>query len=134
MNTDNASLYVKWLKQEVAPALGCTEPVAISFAAAYAAQYLDQPCTKISGFISANLYKNAMGVTIPGTTVCGVPLAAAIGAFGGDKHKVIYALCLETPAALIVINFIGDCVRRKCWSHPYRDFVPQQQSPTLHSS
>ena len=76
MNTDNASLYVKWLKQEVAPALGCTEPVAISFAAAYAAQYLDQPCTKISGFISANLYKNAMGVTIPGTTVCGVPLAA----------------------------------------------------------
>lgn len=66
MNTDNASLYVKWLKQEVAPALGCTEPVAISFAAAYAAQYLDQPCTKISGFISANLYKNAMGVTIPG--------------------------------------------------------------------
>lgn len=73
MNTDNASLYVKWLKQEVAPALGCTEPVAISFTAAYAAQYLDQPCTKISGFISANLYKNAMGVTIPGTTVCGVP-------------------------------------------------------------
>ena len=86
MNTDNASLYVKWLKQEVAPALGCTEPVAISFAAAYAAQYLDQPCTKISGFISANLYKNAMGVTIPGTTVCGVPLAAAIGAFGGDPQ------------------------------------------------
>ena len=63
MNTDNASLYVKWLKQEVAPALGCTEPVAISFAAAYAAQYLDQPCTKISGFISANLYKNAMTIT-----------------------------------------------------------------------
>ncbi|EIW0090490.1 serine dehydratase subunit alpha family protein [Klebsiella pneumoniae] len=97
MNTDNASLYVKWLKQEVAPALGCTEPVAISFAAAYAAQYLDQPCTKISGFISANLYKNAMGVTIPGTTVCGVPLAAAIGAFGGDPQKGLKTLEDITP-------------------------------------
>ena len=97
MNTDNASLYVKWLKQEVAPALGCTEPVAIAFAAAYAAQYLDQPCTKISGFISANLYKNAMGVTIPGTTVCGVPLAAAIGAFGGDPQKGLKTLEDITP-------------------------------------
>lgn len=65
MNTDNASLYVKWLKQEVAPALGCTEPVAISFAAAYAAQYLDQPCTKISGFISANLYKTRWASPYP---------------------------------------------------------------------
>ncbi|HBV5503891.1 TPA: serine dehydratase subunit alpha family protein [Klebsiella aerogenes] len=97
MNTDNASLYVKWLKQEVAPALGCTEPVAISFTAAYAAQYLDQPCTKISGFISANLYKNAMGVTIPGTTVCGVALAAAIGAFGGNPQKGLKTLEDITP-------------------------------------
>ncbi|MDR8449215.1 serine dehydratase subunit alpha family protein, partial [Acinetobacter baumannii] len=64
---------------------------------AYAAQYLDQPCTKISGFISANLYKNAMGVTIPGTTVCGVPLAAAIGAFGGDPQKGLKTLEDITP-------------------------------------
>ncbi|EKM7811632.1 serine dehydratase subunit alpha family protein [Klebsiella aerogenes] len=97
MNTDNASLYVKWLKQEVAPALGCTEPVAISFTAAYAAQYLDQPCTRISGFISANLYKNAMGVTIPGTAVCGVALAAAIGAFGGNPQKGLKTLEDITP-------------------------------------
>ncbi|WP_163276828.1 L-cysteine desulfidase family protein [Klebsiella aerogenes] len=80
-----------------APALGCTEPVAISFTAAYAAQYLDQPCTRISGFISANLYKNAMGVTIPGTAVCGVALAAAIGAFGGNPQKGLKTLEDITP-------------------------------------
>jgi L-cysteine desulfidase len=41
------------------------------FTAAYAAKHLDTACQNISGFISANLYKNAMGVTIPGTSVSG---------------------------------------------------------------
>lgn len=86
------SLFIQWLKQEVTPALGCTEPVAIAFTAAYAARYLPGPCERISGFISANLYKNAMGVTIPGTTVSGVSLAAAIGAFGGHADKGLRAL------------------------------------------
>ena len=92
MTTKHASLFINWLKKEVAPALGCTEPVAISFTAAYAAKHLDTACQSISGFISANLYKNAMGVTIPGTSVSGVALAAAIGAFGGDADKGLKTL------------------------------------------
>ena len=92
MTTKHSSLFINWLKKEVAPALGCTEPVAISFTAAYAAKHLDTACQNISGFISANLYKNAMGVTIPGTSVSGVALAAAIGAFGGDADKGLKTL------------------------------------------
>ena len=92
MTTEHSSLFINWLKKEVAPALGCTEPVAISFTAAYAAKHLDTACQNISGFISANLYKNAMGVTIPGTSVSGVALAAAIGAFGGDADKGLKTL------------------------------------------
>lgn len=92
MSNEKSSLLIQWLKKEVAPALGCTEPVAIAFAAAYAAKYLNASCDKISGFISANLYKNAMGVTIPGTTVSGVNLAAAIGAFGGNSEKGLQTL------------------------------------------
>lgn len=65
MINERASIFIKWLKQEVAPALGCTEPVAISFTTAYAAKHLDTACQSINGFISANLYKNATGVTIP---------------------------------------------------------------------
>lgn len=75
-------LFVQWLKKEVAPALGCTEPVAVAYAAAYAQRLLGEPVETIHGAISENLYKNAMGVTIPGTTCCGVNLAAAIGALG----------------------------------------------------
>lgn len=92
MSDQTSSLFIRWLQREVVPALGCTEPVAISFTTAYAAKHLAIPCEKISGFISANLYKNAMGVTIPGTTVNGVALAAAIGAFGGDADKGLQTL------------------------------------------
>lgn len=92
MSNENTSIFIQWLKKEVAPALGCTEPVAIAFTAAYAAKHLKNTCEKISGFISANLYKNAMGVTIPGTSVSGVNLAAAIGAFGGNADKGLQTL------------------------------------------
>ncbi len=97
MNTDNASLYVKWLKQEVAPALGCTEPVAISFAAATPHNIWISLAPKLAVLFPPIFIKNAMGVTIPGTTVCGVPLAAAIGAFGGDPQKGLKTLEDITP-------------------------------------
>lgn len=88
----NDDLFISWLKKEVSPALGCTEPVAVAYATAYARQYLDEPCLKISGFISANLYKNAMAVTIPGTTCAGVDNAVAIGFFGGNPDDGLQTL------------------------------------------
>lgn len=111
MKNSNPSLYVKWLKKEVAPALGCTEPVAIAFTSAYAAKHLDTPCEHISGFISANLYKNAMGVTIPGTSVCGVALAAAIGAFGGNADKGLKTL---EGITLQHVNSAQNLIERNC--------------------
>jgi L-cysteine desulfidase len=80
----NPQVLIQWLRKEVSPALGCTEPVAIAFAAAAAAQRLGEPVTRMTGNVSRNLYKNAMGVTLPGTDSCGVALAAAVGAIGGD--------------------------------------------------
>jgi len=88
----NNDLFILWLKKEVMPALGCTEPVAIAFAAATACKYLKEPCLSISGFISENLYKNAMGVTIPGTQCSGIAMAAAVGVFGGDPDKGLETL------------------------------------------
>lgn len=85
-------VFLQWLKKEVRPAQGCTEPVAIAFAAATACKYLDEPCISIKGFISENLYKNAMGVTIPGTNCTGVAMAAAVGVYGGDPDKGLETL------------------------------------------
>ncbi|MFP1721509.1 serine dehydratase subunit alpha family protein [Lonsdalea quercina] len=88
----NEDVFLRWLKQEVKPALGCTEPVAIAFAAAMACRYLNEPCVSIRGFISENLYKNAMGVTIPGTHYAGIAMAAAVGVFGGNPDQGLETL------------------------------------------
>jgi L-cysteine desulfidase len=97
MTNAGDELFIQWLKKEVSPALGCTEPAAIAFAAATACGYLKESCMSIHGFISENLYKNAMGVTIPGTQCSGIQMAAALGVYGGDPDKGLETLKGVTP-------------------------------------
>lgn len=92
MSKVNDEVFLSWLRQEVRPALGCTEPVAIAFAAATGCRYLNEPCVSVSGFVSENLYKNAMAVTIPGTQCSGIAMAAAVGVYGADPDKGLEAL------------------------------------------
>ena len=74
------------LKMEVAPALGCTEPVAIALGAAAARALLpDKTISSIEVSVDPNIYKNGLAVTIPGTEgLVGLETAAAVGALGGD--------------------------------------------------
>lgn len=73
------------IKRLVLPATGCTEPISLALASATAATYLDKSnITRIDALVSPNLMKNGMGVTVPGTGMVGLPIAAAIGMFGGD--------------------------------------------------
>ncbi|MFC0178709.1 L-cysteine desulfidase family protein [Thorsellia kenyensis] len=86
--------YLKALNHEVVPALGCTEPISLALASAVAAKYLFghgtsvhekfSKISKIEGFVSPNLMKNGMGVSVPGTGMVGLPIAAAVGALGGN--------------------------------------------------
>lgn len=74
------------LKMEVAPALGCTEPVAIALAAAAASSLLPQRgFDRLELWVDPNIYKNGIAVSIPGTGgLSGLDMAAALGALGGD--------------------------------------------------
>lgn len=72
------------LKQEVIPAIGCTEPIAIAMAAAKGASYLKNPVEKVNLILSKNIIKNAMSVGIPGTGECGISIAAALGVIAGN--------------------------------------------------
>ena len=76
--------YIAILKKEVQPALGCTEPTSIAYAAAHAARLLGTEFESLRVEVSDNLYKNAMGVFVPGTGKIGLPIAAAVGALGGN--------------------------------------------------
>ncbi|MCP3900743.1 MAG: serine dehydratase subunit alpha family protein [Desulfobacteraceae bacterium] len=73
-------------KIEVAPALGCTEPVAIALGAAACASLAQQDELKsLNVLVSPNIYKNGIAVSIPGTDgLSGLDLSSALGAFGGD--------------------------------------------------
>jgi L-cysteine desulfidase len=89
--------FIKAVKAEVIPALGCTEPVSIALAAAIACKYLSATPERIAAKVSANLMKNGMGVTVPGTGMVGLPIAAAVGALGGDPDAGLEVLKNLTP-------------------------------------
>ena len=90
--------YLAILNKELVVAQGCTEPIAIAYAAALARK-LAGPAdiVRISVSVSANIVKNAMAVSIPGTQRCGVDFAAALGAVAGDSTKVLEVLSGITP-------------------------------------
>lgn len=82
-----------FFNNEVKPALGCTEPGAVAFAASSGASYLAGPPRHIHLRLSANIYKNGQSVGIPGTSgLRGNLLAAALGALGGNPEKGLLSL------------------------------------------
>ena len=87
------------LKAEVAPALGCTEPVAVALAAAAAASLLaEEAIEAVNIKVDPNLYKNGYAVAIPGTSgLKGLDMAAALGALGGDAQLGLEVLATVTP-------------------------------------
>lgn len=92
---DNAQFNVKdVLNAEVAPALGCTEPVAIALASSAAASLLpDEPIHSLDIWVDPNVYKNGVAVAIPGTKgLTGLNLAGALGAMGGDPARRLEVL------------------------------------------
>ncbi|MCG3100496.1 serine dehydratase subunit alpha family protein [Enterobacter sp. DRP3] len=92
--------FIRTVQEEVKPALGCTEPVSLALACAIAAEYLPGDVTKIEAWVSPNLMKNGLGVTVPGTGMVGLPIAAALGAIGGNAQAGLEVLKDVTADAL----------------------------------
>ena len=85
------------IRQNVVPAIGCTEPMAVSLCTAKAAEKLGCRPEHIDVWLSGNVLKNAMGVGIPGTGMIGLPIAIALGALIGKSEYQLEVLRDLTP-------------------------------------
>lgn len=85
--------YIKILKDELVPALGCTEPIAIAYAAAKAKEVLGMFPDRIEMCCSGNIIKNVKGVTVPNSGgLKGIDTAAVLGVVGGNAEKELEVL------------------------------------------
>lgn len=89
--------YIQILKDELRPAMGCTEPISIAYAAAKAKKILDDMPDKIEIEVSRNIIKNVKSVVVPHTGgLRGIQAAVAAGIIGGDSEKELEVLEVVT--------------------------------------
>ncbi len=81
------------LREEIVPAEGCTEPIAIAYVAAYARKRLGRTPEHITVIPSGNIVKNVKSVIIPNSGgMVGIEAAAAMGALAGDCDKELMVI------------------------------------------
>ena len=87
------NLIIETLKEEVIPAMGCTEPVAVALACAKAKELITFNYIESAEiFVSPNIYKNGLSVGIPNTQEVGLFIAAALGFIAGKSEKDLSVL------------------------------------------
>lgn len=93
--------YVRILENELVPALGCTEPIALAYAAAKAVKTLESFPDHLTVLCSGNIIKNVKGVKVPNSGgMKGVEAAAVLGAVGGDPDQALEVLETVGPEDL----------------------------------
>lgn len=91
--------YVQILKEELVPAMGCTEPIALAYAAAKAREVLGHIPERVSIDASGSIIKNVKSVIVPNTDhLKGIPAAAAAGIIAGKPEKELEVIASVTRA------------------------------------
>lgn len=93
LQREKYNAYIEILNEELVPALGCTEPIAIAYAAARAREVLDNFPEKLIVRCSGNIIKNAKSVIVPNTgNLKGIKASALAGVIAGDASREMQVL------------------------------------------
>ena len=88
MNRELYNTYVHILEEELIPAMGCTEPIAIAYAASIARAALGMLPEHVEIHVSGNIIKNVKSVIVPHTGgLHGIEAAVAAGLVAGDQQR-----------------------------------------------
>jgi L-cysteine desulfidase len=97
--------YISIMEEELRPAMGCTEPIAIAYAAAKARKVLGFMPERLLVEASGNIIKNVKSVVVPHTGgLRGIPAAAAAGTVAGDADAELEVLANVTPEQIAVMS------------------------------
>lgn len=95
----------KILEEEIVPAEGCTEPIAIAYAAAKAVEVLKEKPEEINVYVSGNILKNAKSVIVPNSGgMAGIEVAATMGALAGDASKDLLVISNISPDKMVGVK------------------------------
>ena len=109
--------YLNILAEELRPAMGCTEPIALAYAGAQARQVLGKLPDKVDIFVSGNIIKNVKSVIVPNTGgLHGIGPAVCAGIVAGDANKVLEVISQVTE-------------EQKTQLHSFMETVPVQIQP-----
>ncbi len=109
--------YVRILRRELVPAMGCTEPIAVAYAAAAAARELDSLPEAVDIAVSANIIKNVKSVIVPNTGgLHGLAAAAAAGIIAGDPEREL----------LVISSVTADQQMKIAWYLEQADFTVRE--------
>ncbi|MEE0442368.1 MAG: serine dehydratase subunit alpha family protein, partial [Thomasclavelia sp.] len=116
MNNIKYQTYIQILKEELVPAMGCTEPIALSYCASKAHDILNKMPERCLVEVSGNIIKNVKSVVVPNTNgLKGIEAAVAAGIVAGNTNKLLEVIADVKDEEIAAINeFLKrDCIEIK---------------------
>ena len=102
---DTITKVLNILHEEIVPAQGCTEPIAIALVAAKAREVLGELPDRVKIFVSGNIIKNVKSVVVPGSGgMIGIETAAAMGLVAGDPKKDLMVISDVTDQDMAAVR------------------------------